>query len=180
MARERDEWTETKGVSRRGLLIGGGAGIGLIVAFALWPRDYPANLRAGPREHIFGPWVKIGEDGHVSVIVPQAEMGQGVTTTLPQILADELGADWRTIAVEPAPYNPLYANTGVAVTLFEGSLGLPPDWADDFATRAGLMITDGVGAEAAYEEPLRHAGAASAGDAVHGGGEALGYRLAGV
>lgn len=161
MARERDEWTETKGVSRRGLLIGGGAGIGLIVAFALWPRDYPANLRAGPREHIFGPWVKIGEDGHVSVIVPQAEMGQGVTTTLPQILADELGADWRTIAVEPAPYNPLYANIGVPVTLFEGSLGLPPDWADDFATRAGLMITDGVGAEAAYEEPLRHAGAAA-------------------
>lgn len=161
MARERDEWTEKRGVSRRGLLIGGGIGVGLIVAFALWPRDYPGNLRAGPREHIFGPWVKIGEDGHVSVIVPQAEMGQGVTTTLPQILADELGADWRTIAVEPAPYNPLYANTLAPVTLFEGSLGLPADWADDFATRAGLMITDGVDAEAAYEAPLRQAGAAA-------------------
>ena len=31
-------------------------------------------------------------------------------TALPQILADELGADWRTVAVEPAPLSPLYAN----------------------------------------------------------------------
>src|SRR3546814_11460031 len=35
----------------------------------------------------------------------------GVTTLLPQIIADELGADWRTIAVETAPISPLYANT---------------------------------------------------------------------
>ncbi|RHW17627.1 xanthine dehydrogenase family protein molybdopterin-binding subunit [Sphingomonas gilva] len=161
MARERDEWTERRGISRRGLLIGGGAGIGLLVAFALWPRAHVANLRAAEGEHILGPWVKIGEDGHVAVIVPQAEMGQGVTTTLPQILADELGADWRTIAVEPAPPNPLYANRAAPMTLFEGSLGLPDDWADDFATRAGLTVTDGVHAEAAYEAPLRQAGAAA-------------------
>src|SRR3546814_15691646 len=53
----------------------------------------------------------IGDDGHVSTIVPQCGMGQGVTTLLPQIIADELGADWRTIAVETASISPLYANT---------------------------------------------------------------------
>ena len=39
----------------------------------------------------------------VTVAVPQLEMGQGITTLLPQIVAVELGADWRQVAVEPAP-----------------------------------------------------------------------------
>src|SRR3546814_16530169 len=41
-------------------------------------------------------------------------MGQGVSTLLPQILADELGADWRTIGVQSAPIGPLYANVLLA------------------------------------------------------------------
>src|SRR3546814_4401042 len=79
--------------------------------FRSWPRDYQPNLTAAPDEHIFNAFLKIGDDGHISAIVPQCEMGQGVTTLLPQIMADELGADWRTIAVETAPISPLYANT---------------------------------------------------------------------
>ena len=157
--RPRDDWSRPRGISRRGLIVGGGVGVGLIVAWALWPRRYPVNLRAAPGEHIIGPWVKIGEDGHVTVIVPAAEMGQGVTTVLPQILADELGADWRQIAVEPAPMSPVYANTRAPETLFEGALGLPRGWDADFVTRAGLVVTDGVDPVAAYEAPLRQAGA---------------------
>ena len=56
------------------------------------------------------PCSRSARDGRVIVAVPQAELGQGVWTSLPQILADELGADWRTVAVEPAPLSPLYAN----------------------------------------------------------------------
>lgn len=105
-------------VDRRRLLIGGGAGIGLVVAWALWPRRYAPNLTAAPGEHVLNAWLKIGEDGHITVAVPQAEHGQGVYTTLPQVLADQLGADWRTVAVEAAPLNPLYANPMAAEELF--------------------------------------------------------------
>ena len=107
-------------ISRRGVLVGGGAGLGLVVAWALWPRTYRPNLVAAPGEATFGAWLKIGEDGHVTVAVPQLEHGQGVYTALPQIVADELGADWRTVGVEPAPLNPVYANPLALDELFEG------------------------------------------------------------
>ena len=71
------------GISRRDLLVGGGAGVGLVVAWAVWPRDYAPNLIANPGESVFGAWLKIGTDGHVTVAVPQLEHGQGVYTALP-------------------------------------------------------------------------------------------------
>ena len=145
-------------ISRRGLLIGGGAGIGLIVAWAAWPRRYAPNLVAAPGETIFGAWLKIGEDGHVTVAVPQAEMGQGVFTVFPQIVADELGADWRTIAVEPAPINALYANRLFARALVSGAAG---DLAAEMAVRQSQMVTAGSTSLRAFEAPLRQAGAAA-------------------
>ena len=90
-------------IDRRKLLIGGGIGVGLVVGWSLWPRRYMPSLRAAPGETVFNAFLKIGVDGRVIVAVPQAELGQGVYTSLPQILADELGADWKTVGVEPAP-----------------------------------------------------------------------------
>src|SRR5215472_6109579 len=55
-------------------------------------------------------WVRIAPDNRVTLIVSQAEIGQGVSTTLPAILADELGADWSSVQLETAPYDPAYAN----------------------------------------------------------------------
>ncbi len=147
-------------VTRRDLLIGGGLGVGLIVAWAAWPRAYAPNLRAAPGEHIFGAFVKIGTDGHVTVIVPQVEMGQGVYTTLPQILADELGADWRTVSVEAAPPSPLYANTLFAEEW--AADGWWPEGAIDRWARAEpLMITGGSTSARGFEARLREAGAAA-------------------
>ena len=68
---------EGGGISRRKLLIGGGASVGLVVAWALWPRDYRPNLRAGEGETLFNAFLKIGRDGRVIVAVPQAERGRG-------------------------------------------------------------------------------------------------------
>ncbi|QIG82051.1 xanthine dehydrogenase family protein molybdopterin-binding subunit [Stakelama tenebrarum] len=157
-----DKGHANRGPSRRTLLIGGGAGIGLVVAWSLWPRTYLPNLTAEPGESIFGAWIKIGTDGHVTVAVPQAELGQGVFTALPQIVADELGADWRRVGVEAAPLNPLYANPLAASTLFEVALGgLPDNWQRSHATRSSLMLTAGSTSIRQFEHPLRVAGASA-------------------
>lgn len=147
-----------KRISRRGLLIGGGAGVGLVVAWTLWPRDYAPNLVAAEGETILGPYLKIANTGRVTVVVPQVEMGQGVYTTLPQIVADELGADWRTVGVEPAPINPLYANRLIA----REDRGALPAWmAEERAVRAAAMVTARSTSVRAFEAPLREAGAAA-------------------
>jgi len=156
---------EKKGISRRTLLIGGGAGVGLLVAWRLWPRTYLPNVRAAPGETLLNAFLKIGTDGRVIVVVPQTELGQGAWTALPQVLADELGADWRTVAVEPAPLSPLYANRLLAAEAAGDSelpgilQGLGRWSAQDFATRNALMITAGSTSIRAFEEPMREAGA---------------------
>src|SRR3546814_10164297 len=68
------------------------------------------NLAVGEGETALGAFLKIGTDNRITVAVPQAEMGQGVWTVLPQILADALGANWSMVGVEPAPIGPTYAN----------------------------------------------------------------------
>ncbi|HEU5285942.1 MAG TPA: xanthine dehydrogenase family protein molybdopterin-binding subunit, partial [Sphingomicrobium sp.] len=77
-------------VDRRTLLIGGGAGIGLVVAILAWPRRPSGDLIERKGERAFGPFLKVGRDGRVTVAVPQVETGQGAWTALPQIVADEL------------------------------------------------------------------------------------------
>ena len=74
-------------LTRRGLLAGAAAGGGLIVAWWLMPRYYATPLVAAKGEHVFGAWLKIASDGVATVAVPQLEMGQGITTLLPQIVA---------------------------------------------------------------------------------------------
>jgi isoquinoline 1-oxidoreductase beta subunit len=153
-----------KGVDRRTLLIGGGVGAGLLLAWEFWPRSYAPNVATGAGETLLGAFLKIDTAGRVTAIVPQAEMGQGIWTALAQALADELGADWRQIAVEPAPINPLYANRLIAgdyeaehVPAFLRGIGV---WAAQrWATSHALMITAGSTSVRAFEQPFREAGA---------------------
>jgi isoquinoline 1-oxidoreductase beta subunit len=55
-------------------------------------------------------WLKIGTDDSVTIVVSQAEMGQGISTTMPAIIADELGADWSRVRFENSPTDPAYRN----------------------------------------------------------------------
>ena len=97
-------------ISRRGLLIGGGAGVGLLLAWTVWPRTFAPNLVASPGEFVLNGYVKVANSGQITIAIPEMETGQGAFTLFAQIVADELGADWRTVGVEPAPINPLYGN----------------------------------------------------------------------
>ena len=156
-------------VSRRQMLVGATAAGGLAIAWSLWPRDYQPNLTAAPDEHIFNAFLKIGDDGHISAVVPQCEMGQGVTTLLPQIMADELGADWRTIAVETAPISPLYTNTLLVdedSAVFTPRAGVPDfvsdvrSWARrEWAVRHAVMLTANSSSVRMFEGPCRAAAA---------------------
>lgn len=152
------------GLNRRTMLVGGGAAIGLVLAWELWPRHYSPNLAVAPGETVLNAFLKIDTAGRVTVVVPQAEMGQGVWTALPQALADELGADWRQIAVEPAPINPLYANLLIAGDAGEAAFpsflrGIGGWAAREWATRHALMVTAGSTSIRAFEQPFREAGA---------------------
>jgi isoquinoline 1-oxidoreductase subunit beta len=151
-------------IDRRNFLIAGGVGVGLLVGWSLWPRTYDSTLSVGQGEHILGSYVKIGEDGHVTVVVPQIELGQGSYTLLAQIIADELGADWRTIAVEPAPVNPNYTNNLVAAAWNEGlatqMLADVARWGLDKMSKAEtLQITGESSTIRAFEATVRSAGA---------------------
>ena len=130
-------------LDRRTVLIGGGAGVGLVVAFALWPRGLRSDLPVASGEEAFGNFIKVAKDGRVTVAVPQAETGQGIWTGLAQIVADELGADWESIAVEPAPLTGAYGNR------LAEELGQPKD----------TRITAGSTSVRAFERPLREAAA---------------------
>ncbi len=125
-----------KPISRRSLLVGGGVGVGLIVAFAAWPRRQVSALTAAKGERVFGHYLKIAPDGRVTVAIPQAETGQGAWTGLAQIAADELGAAWEQVAVVPAPVSALYANALLK-----------------------RRATEGATSVRAFERPLREAGA---------------------
>ena len=154
-------------LSRRGLLIGTLAGGGLVAGYLLRPRTWPLPLTPRRDEVAFDAWIRVGLDGIVTVAVPQLEMGQGVTTLLPQVAAQELGADWRQVAVEPAPISPHYANAVLAARWAElwmpGLPGLASDPQGALARRLAedmtFMATADGASLAAYEAPLRESAA---------------------
>ena len=84
------------------------AGVGFMIGLSL-DKKY---IFADKYEHgeKLGIWIRINSNGDTTLIVPSSEMGQGVNTSLPMILAEELDADWNIIKTETAPVNPEYKN----------------------------------------------------------------------
>jgi len=105
------KWTRRAFLST-GVLVGGG----LIVGVAIRPGHRTpklAKLIEKDDETLINAWVKILPDNSIRVIVPHAEMGQGVHTVLPMMLADEMDADWKTVSMEQAPAHDEYASDGI-------------------------------------------------------------------
>ena len=82
--------------------------VGLMIGISFDTKT--GHTKISKNEENLGIWIKISPDGITTLIVPSSEMGQGVNTSLPMILAEELDADWYSIKTETAPVNPEYKN----------------------------------------------------------------------
>lgn len=101
------------------------AGAALLVGFhlsALAFDDEAAKQEEQP-ENPFDAWVRVASDNRVTLILAKSEMGQGVMTALPMILAEELSVDWKSVTVEQAPTNPNIYDHGTG-----GSSSVPESW----------------------------------------------------
>ncbi len=125
-----------KGPSRRtfvkiGVVAGAGLTLGVSYRVIAGPGDPLTDATFAPNA-----FLRIDTDGSVTVMVGRSEMGQGVATALPQLLAEELDVPWDRVSFEFAPAHPAYGMFGLQVT--GGSTSVIQSW-----------------------EPLREAGAAA-------------------
>ncbi|HEX9581315.1 MAG TPA: xanthine dehydrogenase family protein molybdopterin-binding subunit [Gemmatimonadales bacterium] len=114
-------------VSRREFLqAASAAGAGLVIGFAL-----PGCVRAGgPAVAPLAPnaWLRIGADEGILVLVDRSEMGQGVATSLPMLVAEELEADWSRVRMEFAPADAAYINPLFGMQGTGGSTSVRAAW----------------------------------------------------
>ncbi len=125
--------------TRRGFLKGVAA-TGLVVG--LGPKG-GWTASAGAMD--VNPFVRIGPDGTVTAILKHFEMGQGTTTGLATLIAEELDADWDKVAIEFAPANTqLYVNTLFGVQGTGGSTAMANSWEQyrkAGAAARGMLVT---------------------------------------
>ncbi|MDH3320509.1 MAG: xanthine dehydrogenase family protein molybdopterin-binding subunit [Betaproteobacteria bacterium] len=163
-----------KSRTRRRLLIAAGlVGGAFVVGGYLFyrPRDrlrLPAGMAAPKGEAWLTAWLRIGADGSVTVAVPRQEMGQGITTALPMLVAEELDCDPASLAFEQAPVDSVYAN---ATMIADGVPFRPDDhgWLARLARHSQYKVGELLGVQATGGstsvrdgwEVMRRAGAAA-------------------
>jgi isoquinoline 1-oxidoreductase beta subunit len=100
-----DEGIGYHGISRRSFLLSG-ATIAFGVAFG--GSLATVGKAFAQAKGTFAPngWVHVAQDGTATIYSPASEMGQGVMTSIPLILAEEMDLDWNKVRVEQSPYNP--------------------------------------------------------------------------
>ncbi len=102
-------------VNRREFLRTGTAGgAALLIGFHLSPSAFAGQAQEQEKKtpNHFDAWVRITPDNRVTLILGKSEMGQGVFTSLPMILAEELCVDWKQVHVEQAATNPKIYDLG--------------------------------------------------------------------
>lgn len=114
--------------SRRSFLKTGGAAA-LTIGFAL-PLVAGRVSAATTAAAAFAPnaWLRITPDNRVTVICGSAEMGQGVLTAIPMLVAEELDADWSRVRVEQAPVDKAFNNPAFGMQATGGSTTVRAHW----------------------------------------------------
>jgi isoquinoline 1-oxidoreductase subunit beta len=123
---------EDASFSRRGFLkTAAAASGGLVIALYLpgCSKSEDAARSAGPVKIIdANAWLKIGTDGSITVLCDRSEMGQGVYTALPTLVAEELGVDPGVVKVEFAPPGKEYINNLIGGQVTGGSTSVRDAW----------------------------------------------------
>ena len=117
--------SDARRITRRALLKGGVVlGAGLVVGFEL-PRRVGRAGAQGTKVFAPNQWLRIDADGLVTIVNSVPEMGQGTSTAMAMIVADELDADLARVRVEQAPADPArYANPVTGAQSYGGSRGI--------------------------------------------------------
>jgi len=132
------------------------AGAGLVVGFYL-PHKRSSNQPFSPNAYL-----RITSDNKITIVVARSEMGQGVRTALPMILAEELEADWKQIEIEQAGASTLYGDQTTG-----GSASVRTTW--DPMRKAGAAAREMLISAAALTWGVpRSSCAAQSGNILHG------------
>jgi len=113
-----------KGLSRRSLMKFGVAGAGLMLAFQLPTSAKAATGKGASKDFAPNVFVRIAPDGTIVLVSKNPEIGQGIKTALPLIIAEELDADWNDVRIEDAPVNAKVYGPQMA----GGSTSIPVNW----------------------------------------------------
>jgi len=103
---------------------------GLVIGFYLPMRGGRAYAADAQPKLVYPPnaFIRIAPDDSITIVVNKSEMGQGVYTSLPMLIAEELEADWSRIRVESAPVAAVYNHTGFGMQMTGGSSSIPSSW----------------------------------------------------
>lgn len=117
------KWTRRAFITA-GTLVGGGLVLGIAIRRG-HKAPKVAHLVTRGQEELLTVWVKLAPDNRITVIVPHSEMGQGVHTALPMMLADEMDADWALVDMMQAPAHEEYANYALGKGFLFGEADFP-------------------------------------------------------
>ena len=107
-------------IKRREFLKAGAAlGGGLLIS--LYVPEFAPAARSAAKPVALNAFVRIGTDESVTVISNHSEMGQGIYTSLPMLLNEELEADWARVRVESSPVDAVYNHTVFGIMMTGGS-----------------------------------------------------------
>lgn len=113
-------------MKRRAFLVAGGlVGGGLALGCFFTPNRLAIRAASSPERVWLTSWVGINPDNTLTVLVPQAEMGQGVLTSLAMMLAEEMEADWALMNIRQAPAEDIYVTDKIAQGFKLGRTELP-------------------------------------------------------
>jgi isoquinoline 1-oxidoreductase beta subunit len=102
--------TKTINLSRRDVLNVGAGASALLLGFHTGFRGFPVAQAAEGASFEPNVYVRIDKTGLVTIVAHRSEMGTGIRTGLPAVLADELEADWSRVDVVQAPGDPRYGD----------------------------------------------------------------------